>query len=91
VQIGEIDTCSDQPWEDFRHAGRFTPFTALFNVTGQPGISVPLFEADDGLPLAVQFVGPPAGEALLLALSAQLEDARPWAERRAPLVAGAPG
>jgi amidase len=91
VQIGEIDSCSEKPWDDFRLAGRFTPFTALFNVTGQPGISVPLFDGDDGLPLAVQFVGPPAGEALLLALSAQLEEARPWAERRAPLAAGATG
>jgi amidase len=87
VQIGEIDSCSSEPWDDFRDSGRFTPFTALFNVSGQPGISVPLFDGEDGLPLAVQLVGPPAGEALLLALAAQLEDARPWAERRPPLAA----
>src|SRR3954453_9270895 len=91
VEIGAIDSCSSEPWDDFRLSGRFTPFTALFNVSGQPGISVPLYQGDDGLPLAVQLVGRPAGEALLLALSAQLEDARPWAERRAPLVAGATG
>jgi amidase len=87
VQIGEIDSCSSEPWDDFRDSGRFTPFTALFNVSGQPGISVPLFDGEDGLPLAVQLVGPPAGEALLLALAGQLEDARPWAERRPPLAA----
>jgi amidase len=87
VQIGEIDSCSNEPWDDFRDSGRFTPFTALFNVSGQPGISVPLFDGEDGLPLAVQLVGPPAGEALLLALAGQLEDARPWAERRPPLAA----
>jgi amidase len=87
VQIGEIDSCSDEPWEDFTASGRFTPFTALFNVSGQPGISVPLFDGEDGLPLAVQLVGPPAGEALLLALAGQLEDASPWAERRPPLAA----
>jgi amidase len=87
VRIGEIDSCSDEPEEDFRASGRFTPFTALFNVTGQPGISVPLFDDEDGLPLAVPLVGPPAGEALLLALAGQLEDARPWAERRPPLAA----
>ena len=89
VRIGEIDPCSDEPWDDFRRSGAFTPFTALFNVTGQPAISVPLFEGDDGLPLAVQLAGPPAGEALLLALAAQLEEARPWAERRPPLAAAA--
>ena len=50
VRIGEIDACSDDPWEDFRRSGRFTPYTAIFNVTGQPAISVPLFHGDDGLP-----------------------------------------
>ena len=85
VPIGEIDSCSDDPWEDFRRSGRFTPFTAIFNVTGQPAISVPLFQGDDGLPLAVQLVGPPAGEALLLSLTAQLEAERPWADRRPEL------
>ena len=87
VPIGSIDSCSDEPWEDFRRSGAFTPFTALFNVTGQPGISVPLFDGEDGLPLAVQLVGPPAGEALLVALAGELEEAAPWADRRAPLAA----
>ena len=54
----------------------------MFNSTGQPGISLPLFECEDGLPLGVQLVGRPAGEGTLLALAAQLEEARPWAERR---------
>ena len=84
LQVGEIDACSDEPWEDFRRSGRFTPFTAIFNVTGQPAISLPLFHGDDGLPLAVQLAGPPTGEATLLALAAQLEAARPWADRRPP-------
>src|SRR5215213_6159959 len=81
VRIGEIDACSDDPWEDFRRSGQFTPYTAIFNVTGQPAISVPLFHGDDGLPLGVQLVGRPAGEAELLALAAQVEAARPWADR----------
>ena len=85
VRIGEIDACSDEPWEDFRRSGEFTPFTALFNVTGQPAVSLPLFEGDDGLPLAVQLAGRPAGEGELLALAAQVEAARPWAERRPPV------
>jgi amidase len=82
VRIGEIDACSDEPWEDFRRSGRFTPYTAIFNVTGQPAISLPLFHGEDGLPLSVQLAGKPAGEGELLALAAQLEAARPWAERR---------
>jgi amidase len=87
VMIGEIDSQSDEPWEDFRRSGRFTPYTAIFNVTGQPAISVPLFQGDDGLPTAVQLAGRPAGEATLLSLSAQLESARPWAGRRPELAA----
>jgi amidase len=81
VRIGEIDSCSDEPWEDFRRSGEFTPYTAIFNVTGQPAVSVPLFHGEDGLPLGVQLAGRPAGEGELLALAAQLEAAAPWADR----------
>jgi amidase len=87
VPIGEIDPCSEDPWEDFRRSGVFTPYTALFNVTGQPAISVPLFHGEDGLPTAVQLAGRPADEATLLSLAAQLEAARPWADRRPELAA----
>jgi amidase len=87
VQIGEIDACSDDPWEDFRRSGRFTPYTPIFNVTGQPAISVPLFHGDDGLPTSIQLAARPADEATLLSLAAQLETARPWADRRPELAA----
>jgi amidase len=63
----------------------FTPFTAVANLTGLPAVSLPLRWSNDGLPIGVQAIGPPAGEALLLRLSAQLEEARPWAARRPPL------
>jgi amidase len=86
VRIGEIDTCSDDPWGAFQRAAVFTPFTPIWNLTGQPAISLPLYQGDDGLPLAVQLAGPPLGEGLLLALATQLEAALPWAERRAPSV-----
>jgi amidase len=82
VRIGEIDACSDDPWDDFRRSGQFTPYTAIFNTTGQPAISLPLFQGDDGLPTAVQLAGRPADEATLLSLASQLETARPWAARR---------
>jgi amidase len=86
VAIGALD--GDDPWEHFRNAGRFTPFTQVANVTGLPAVSVPLSWTDDGLPVGVQLVGRPADEATLFRVSAQLERARPWRDRRPPL--GAP-
>jgi amidase len=56
-----------------------TPFTPLVNITGQPAASVP-FGVHDGLPVGIQLIGPPAGEAVLFRLAAQLEKARPWAD-----------
>jgi amidase len=84
LPLGTLDTAAPEPMSTFTRSGLFTPFTPVFNSTGQPGISVPLYEGDDGLPLGVQLVGRPAGEETLLALAAQLEEAQPWAQRRAP-------
>jgi amidase len=63
----------------------FTPFTAVFNVTGQPAMSVPLTWSEDSLPVGVQLVGKPFAEATLFRLAAQLEQARPWIDRRPPV------
>jgi amidase len=87
VRIGEIDACSDDPWDDFKRSSEFTPYAAIYNVTGQPAITLPLFQGDDGLPTSIQLGGRPAGEAGLLSLAAQLEAARPWANRRPELAA----
>ena len=84
LPLGTLDTAAPDPMSTFTRSALFTPFTAVLNATGQPGVSLPLLEGQDGLPLGVQLVGRPAGEAGLLALSAQLEQARPWAQRRAP-------
>lgn len=62
-----------------------TPYTQLANITGRPAISLPLHWTAAGVPLGVQFVGPLGGEALLLALGAELEQARPWFDRQPPL------
>jgi Asp-tRNA(Asn)/Glu-tRNA(Gln) amidotransferase A subunit family amidase len=71
--------------EQLLRNAEFTPFTAIVNLTGQPAVSLPLHWNDEGLPIGVQAIGPPAGDAVLLRLAAQVEEARPWAERRPPL------
>lgn len=62
----------------------YIPFTPLFNITGQPAMSVPLHWNRAGLPIGVQFVGRFGDEARLFRLAGQLEQARPWAERVPP-------
>jgi len=61
------------------------PFNAIFNATGQPAASVPWFLDGEVLPVSVQLVGRVSDEATLLSLSAQIEAARPWANRRPPV------
>jgi amidase len=85
VPIGEIHGRGPDPWAHYQRSAEFTPYTAIVNVTGQPAISLPLYHGDDGLPLAVQLIGPPAREDILLALARQLELALPWADRRPEL------
>ena len=65
--------------------GRFYPYCVPWNHLGNPAMSVPTGFAADGMPLAVQIVGRPGDEATLLSLAAQLEAARPWADKRPPL------
>ena len=61
-------------------AARFTPWTAAWNLTGQPAVTVPAGLGADGLPLSIQLVGRPGAEDVLYSLAGQIEAARPWAQ-----------
>jgi len=78
--VGELRDDSD-PAADFDKQMRFTPYTAVYNMTGQPAVNVPLHWSADGLPIGVMLIGRPADEVTLLSLSAQLEAASPWHDR----------
>ncbi|MBT3702170.1 MAG: amidase, partial [Alphaproteobacteria bacterium] len=60
-------------------------FTSMFNATGQPAMTLPLQWSENGLPLGMQIIGRYADEATLFRLAGQLEQARPWVDRR-PMV-----
>jgi amidase len=85
LRIGECNGMGEHPMEDLARSGRFTPYSALANVTGQPAIALPLGVGPDGLPVAVQLVAKPLGEDTLLQVAAQMESAR-----GGPLTAPAP-
>jgi amidase len=74
-----------EPAENFERQKRFTPWTALYNLSGQPAVSVPLHWNADGLPIGVMLAGRMGAEATLISLSAQLEAARPWQDRHPPI------
>ena len=88
LPIGELHGCGDDPMADLRRSGEFAPFTALFNVTGQPAISAPVGFGEDGLPSAVQLVGRPLGEDTLLQVAGAAR-ARAAVGAAPPALAGA--
>jgi amidase len=83
VPVGTV--IGDDAWDSFRRAGEVTGFTQTANISGLPAVSLPLWWNDGGLPIGVQLMGGPADEATLIRVSAQLEQARPWRDRRPPL------
>lgn len=84
AKLGELSMSDD--FRSFRKkAGRYTTFLAIINASGQPAANVPLYWAEDSLPIGVQLVGRFGAEATLLRLSAQLEGIAPWCDRRPSL------
>ena len=77
-RLGEIEMDTEDLKGFMQVTNRYTAFTQLFNVTGQPAISLPLGLSPTGLPIGVQLAAAQGGEGLLFGLAAQLERARPW-------------
>jgi amidase len=84
VPIGSITSSKEDPMGGSRIAAEFAPFTAPYNVTGQPALSLPLYWSSGGLPIGVQLVAAYGREDLLLSVAAQLEASHPWADRKPP-------
>jgi amidase len=83
VPVGYFDEV--EPAENFERQKRFTPYTAVSNISGQPAVNLPLRWNSDGLPIGVMLAGRFGDEATLISLSAQIEAARPWKDRHPPL------
>jgi amidase len=81
LPLGSFDPTPDRPMAGMARAVQFVPFTPICNMTGQPAMSVPLFWNEQELPVGTHFVGRFGDEATLYRLAAQLEEARPWANR----------
>jgi amidase len=84
-RLGDIVNETADPFRALERAIPFAAHTAPWNVTGQPAVSLPLWWTDDGIPVGVQLVADQYREDVLLRVAAQLETARPWADRH-PLI-----
>ncbi len=83
--LGHFAPAPDNPLQGYLRAAPYGAFTAQWNVSGQPGISLPLYWSQAGLPIGVQLVAASGREDLLLRVAAQLEQASPWAGRLPPV------
>ena len=86
--LGQFAATPDNPLAGVLRSTPIVTFTAPFNITGQPAISLPLHQSTEGLPIGMQLVSAPACEDVLIRVAAQLEDALPWADRRPQVWSG---
>jgi len=86
-RIGHLDPVNVEPREFNKRQSFVFGYTPPFNMTGQPSLSLPLGQSKDGLPIGMMFTARIGDEAVLYRLAAQLEEARPWKDRR-PMVWG---
>lgn len=87
IRIGELDTMAADLSQITPLLRRYMPGTSMFNMSGQPAMSVPLAWNAAGLPLGMMFAGRFGDEATLFRLAAQLEQERPWKDKRPPVCA----
>jgi Asp-tRNA(Asn)/Glu-tRNA(Gln) amidotransferase A subunit family amidase len=85
LELGSFEPGPDDPMRGFKASDTFLALTYIENLTGQPAMSVPLFWNDHNIPIGVQFAGRFGDEATLFRLGAQLEQAKPWADKKPPI------
>lgn len=84
-EFGTFESTKSEPGKILDVASSFNPFTRIQNLTGQPAMSVPLFWNSDNVPIGVHFAGRFGDEPTLFRLAAQMEQARPWFDRKPPV------
>ena len=84
-RVDELDTLTDDLRAFDKRQAQAFPFTPPFNITGQPSLSLPLWQSESGLPIAVMFTSKYADEATLFRLAGQLEKELPWKARKPKL------
>jgi amidase len=85
IELGKIDLSQSDSGTWASNLTAYSPFTGLYNQTGQPAMSIPLAWSESGLPIGMMFAGRYGSEGRLFRLAGQLERAAPWAERRPPV------
>lgn len=83
--LGQFAATEENPLDAMMRSATLVPFVAPFNLTGQPGISLPLYWNEAGLPIGVQLVAAYGREDVLVRIASQLEQAQPWKDRVPPV------